>query len=45
MRGQSLGISLISSLLLNGLALLTAATFAHHGNLGKQKKLREAGRD
>ncbi len=36
MRDQSLSISLISSLLLHGLALVIATAFVHHGNLDKQ---------
>ena len=36
MRDQFLGISLISSLLLHGLALLTAAALLQHRNLGRQ---------
>ena len=36
MKNRSLGVSLVSSLLLHGLALLIAASFMHHGRLGKQ---------
>ena len=36
MKDQFLGISLISSLLLHGLALVAAATFVHHGSLTNQ---------
>ena len=36
MKDQFLGISLISSLLLHGLALVTAATFVHQGSLDRQ---------
>jgi protein TonB len=36
MRDQSLGISLVSSLLLHGLALVIATAFVHHGSLDKQ---------
>jgi TonB family protein len=36
MKDQSFGISLISSLLLHGLALVVAATFVNHGSLSKQ---------
>jgi TonB family protein len=36
MKDQSLGISLISSLLLHGLALLVAAAFVHRGGFTKQ---------
>ena len=36
MKDQFLGISIISSLLLHGLALLSAATVLNHSNLGKQ---------
>jgi TonB family protein len=36
MKDQSLGISLISSLLLHGSAFVIAAAFVHHDSLGKQ---------
>jgi len=36
MKEQSLGISLISSLLLHGLALVVAAAFVHHGSFIKE---------
>jgi TonB family protein len=36
MKDQSLGISLISSLLLHNLAFVIAAAFVHYGSLGKQ---------
>jgi TonB family protein len=36
MEDQSLGISLISSLLLHGLVLVIATAFVHHGSLDKQ---------
>ena len=37
MKEQSLGISLISSLLLHALALVGAAAIAHHDSLAKQE--------
>ena len=40
MNDQSFGISLISSLLLHGLALVIAATFLRYGNLDKQDLFR-----
>jgi siroheme synthase len=36
MKDQSLGISLISSLLLHGLALVMATAFVQHGSLSNQ---------